>query len=260
VFDDLRKTLKDPFVIQINHPRYKAAGYFLQYGFDGKTGAGTDADYDDRFDALEVWSGRNVDGRDAVLKDLLAMLRTSHPVTATADTDTHGIVDQEAGYPRTYVRVTDDDHLDTWDAARTADLVKAVKSTRDVVLTNGPFLRVSANGAPIGGIAKGREVTVKVHVECAPWIAVEEVRLLRATAKGTDETKRVTLAALPNGAMGVDVTFKVKVEADDAIVVVASGTKPMTPVLSGDAKEIAPWAMTGAIWIDANGDGKALGR
>ena len=55
-------------------------------------------------------------------------------------------------------------------------------------------------------------------------------------------------------------TFKVKVEADDAIVVVATGSKPMTPVLSGDAKEIAPWAMSGAIWIDANGDGKALGR
>jgi hypothetical protein len=260
VFDDLRKAVKDPFVIQINHPRYKLAGYFLQYGFDAKTGAGTDPDYDDRFDALEVWSGRNIDGRDLVVKDLLAMLRTSHPVTATATTDTHGIVDQEAGYPRTYVRVSDDAHLDAWDKARTDDLVKAVKATRDVVLTNGPFLRVSANGAPIGGIAKGREVTVKVHIECAPWIAVDEVRLLRATAKGTDETKRVTLAALPSGAMGADVVFKVKVEADDAIVVVASGTKPMTPVLSGDAKEIAPWAMTGAIWIDANSDGKSLGR
>lgn len=260
VFDDLRKTLKDPFVIQINHPRYKLAGYFLQYGFDAKTGVGTDPGYDDRFDALEVWNGRNIDGRDAVLKDLLAMLRTSHPVTATATTDTHGIVDQEPGYPRTYVRVTDDDHLDAWDAARTGDLVKAVKSVRDVVLTNGPFLRVTANGAPIGGIAKGREVIVKVHVECAPWVLVEDVRLLRANAKGTEETRRVTLAPLPSGAMGADVTFKVKVEADDAIVVVATGSKPMTPVLSGDAKEIAPWAMSGAIWIDANGDGKALGR
>jgi hypothetical protein len=31
-------------------------------------------------------------------------------------------------------------------------------------------------------------------------------------------------------------------------------------VLAGDDKEITPWAMTGAIWIDADGDGKALGR
>jgi hypothetical protein len=24
--------------------------------------------------------------------------------------------------------------------------------------------------------------------------------------------------------------------------------------------EMLPWAMTGAIWVDANGDGKSLGR
>jgi hypothetical protein len=37
----------------------------------------------------------------------------------------------------------------------------------------------------------------------------------------------------------------------------------MTPVLAagpGGNAEITPWAMTGAIWIDADGDGKALGR
>jgi hypothetical protein len=34
----------------------------------------------------------------------------------------------------------------------------------------------------------------------------------------------------------------------------------MTPVLAGEAKEISPFAMTGAIWVDADGDGKSLGR
>ena len=34
----------------------------------------------------------------------------------------------------------------------------------------------------------------------------------------------------------------------------------MRPMFSGDDKEIAPWAMTGAVWIDADGDGKSLGR
>jgi hypothetical protein len=34
----------------------------------------------------------------------------------------------------------------------------------------------------------------------------------------------------------------------------------MTPVLGGDPKEITPFAMTGAIWIDADGDGESLGR
>jgi hypothetical protein len=34
----------------------------------------------------------------------------------------------------------------------------------------------------------------------------------------------------------------------------------MSPVLSGDVVEITPWAMTGAIWIDADRDGKSLGQ
>ena len=107
-----------------------------------RRGVGTDPGYDPRFDALEVWNGRNVDARAKVLGDFFALLRTGHPVTATADTDTHGIVGQEAGYPRTYVRVADDGPLDPWTAARTADVVRGVKVLRDVVLTNGPMLRV----------------------------------------------------------------------------------------------------------------------
>ena len=37
----------------------------------------------------------------------------------------------------------------------------------------------------------------------------------------------------------------------------------MLPVLGaadGGEGDITPWAMSGAIWIDADGDGKSLGR
>ena len=112
VFDELRRVAPGDFVIQVNHPRSGQNGYFDQLGFDPATGVGTDPGYDPQFDALEVWNGRNVDARAKVLGDFFALLRTSHPVTATADTDTHGIVGQEAGYPRTYVRVADDGPLD----------------------------------------------------------------------------------------------------------------------------------------------------
>jgi hypothetical protein len=273
VFEALRtgpEALPGDFVLQINHPRTGVTGYFDQLGFDRATGVGTGAGYDAKFDALEVWNGRNASARQGVVDDWRALLRTGHPVTATADTDTHGIVGQEAGYPRTLVRVADDAHLEAWDAARTADLVHAVKAVRDVVLTNGPMLRVTANGVPVGGLAaaqRGHVVTVRVHVEAAPWVDVDTVQVLRASegAAGvadarTAPTRHVTLAPTKAGARAADVTFVVHVAADDAIYVVASGSKPMTPVLAGDPKEIAPWAMTGAIWVDADGDGKALGR
>jgi hypothetical protein len=262
VFESLRAQSPGDLVVQVNHPRSGRNGYFDLLGFDPARGIGTDPTYEAAFDAVEVWNGHNVDTRAKVMDDWRSLLRNGHEVTPTANTDTHGIVGQEAGYPRTYVRVADDGHLDSWDAARTADLVHGVKGLRDVVLTNGPMLRVSANGAPIGGFARGHTVTLKVHVECAPWVDVDTVRVMRVSDKAPsrEDQKSVKLVPLPSGARGVDVTFVQRSDLDDALFVVASGSKPLTPVLAGDEHEILPWAMTGAIWVDADGDGRVLGR
>ncbi len=261
VFADVRaRGLTPAPVFQVNHPRTGITGYFDQLGFDPKTGVGTDPGYDPDFDALEVWNGRNVEAREKVLADYFALLRTKHPVTATADTDTHGIVGQEAGYPRTYVRVHDDSHLDAWSASRTTDLVRGVRERRDVVLTNGPFLRVVVNGAPIGGVARGREIEVKVHVESAPWIRVERFRVVSVRTGANVAEAPLAPKTAASGALSADAAPRVRVDADDALIVIAQGTVPMTPVLNGETREITPFAMTGAIWIDADGDGQSLGR
>jgi hypothetical protein len=159
--------------------------------------------------------------------------------------------------PRTYVRVAKDDALDAWDDARTQDLVRGVRERRDVVLTNGPFLSVSANGAGIGGIARGTVVDVVVKVVSAPWIEVERVEV--RTARG--ESKEIAVTQKPDGtgAHAAEARFSLKFAADDAFVVIASGKKPMHPVFAGDDAEVSPWAMTGAIWVDADGDGSSLG-
>jgi hypothetical protein len=263
LFDWLRKDVAGEHVVQVNHPRSGSNGYFDLLKFDRALGRGSAPFYDDSFDAVEVWNGRNVDARAEVLDDWRALLRTGHVVTPTANTDTHGIVGQEAGYPRTYVRVADDAHLEAWNAARTDDLVRGVKERRDVVLTNGPMLRARVNGAPIGGVARvagGHLVTVEVHVECAPWVDVDTVRVIRASEPARDDHRAVKLAPLPGGALGANVTFVLRVDGDDALFVVASGTRLLSPILGGDGRELAPWAMTGAIWVDADGDGRALGR
>ena len=264
VFDEVRASPGPGPVVQVNHPRSGSQGYFDLLGFDRKTGVGTAAGYDANFDALEVWNGRNIDARMKVLDDYLALLRTSHPVTAIADTDTHGVVGQEPGLPRTYVRVSKDDALDTWDAARTEDLVRSVREKRDVVLTNGPFLRITANGAGIGAIAaaRGGIVDVKVHVSTTAFAAVDHAELRLAgsgkmvSAASIALTPRKTIA----GPFEADATFKVSASADDAFVVIVSGSRPMRPQFSGEDREITPWAMSGAIWIDADGDGKSLAR
>ena len=64
----------------------------------------------------------------------------------------------------------------------------------------------------------------------------------------------------PAGTLTGEARFSLKLDADDAVVAIVSGKKPMRPVFSGDDAEISPWAMTGAIWIDADGDGRSLGK
>jgi antitoxin (DNA-binding transcriptional repressor) of toxin-antitoxin stability system len=269
IFADLRATLARPFVIQINHPRSGNTGYFDLLQFDRATGVGTGAGYDPAFDALEIWNGRNVGARDGVLADYLALLRTRHPVTATGNTDTHGVIAQEAGYPRTYVRVKDDQRLDAWSDARTDELVKSLREVRDVVVTNGPFVRIDAGGTGIGGVVKAKNhvVSATVHVECTPWMSVEELVVRRAVgAKGDgEETLKLPVSLTKKERDGgtvlvADVPLRLTFAKDDAFVVIVRGAKPLAPVLGGDPTETLPYATTGAIWVDDDGDGKSLGR
>lgn len=261
-FAEARALPGGPRVVSINHPRTKTNGYFDLLSFDAKTGTSTDPAYDGTFDAMEIWSGRHIGARDVVIVDWFGLLRNGHPTTPIAATDTHGIVGQEAGYPRTYVRVSKDDALEAWSTDRTNEIVKAVRETRDVVLTNGPFVTVTANGQGMGGIAKtakGGVVELKVRVVTASWNAVDRAEIRRVR----DETPApITLSApkTENGAIVREATHRFTTKEDDAFVVVVTGSSAMRPVLAGDADETRPSAVTGPIWIDADGDGKSLGR
>jgi hypothetical protein len=44
------------------------------------------------------------------------------------------------------------------------------------------------------------------------------------------------------------------------VVAIVRGKRPLEPVLAGAPDEIMPFAMTAPLWIDADGDGRALGR
>ena len=176
---------------------------------------------------------------------LVSRLVAKQPVTAIARAPA-----------RFYVRVDDDGPVDAWGPDREGDLLRGLRERRDVVLTNGPFLRVTANDAPNGGLARPRgdhDVEVKVHVECTATAPVERVSLVRASGAPVPP-QPVTPASRgsASGARVDDVTFHLRATADDAFVVVAEG-----PAASG---EPAPRAMTGATWIDADGDGESLGR
>lgn len=256
-------------VLQMNHPRSGKNGVFDQLAFDAKTGRSTSPEWTEDFDALEVWNGRNVDARSRVTDDWFALLRRGKAVTPIADTDTHGIVGEEPGYPRTWVRVANDTQLASWDDARTRELTTQVRKGRDVVLSNGPFVQVKAwspGSSPvgIGGLvrAKGkRTVNVEIDATAASWVAIDSVEVRFVREPRTLELG--FLGAHPGPvpmAHAAHATTSFEVKADEAFVVVVRGKTPMRPVLSGDDAEILPYAMTGPIFVDADGDGRALGR
>lgn len=270
------RALPFPVVVQVNHPRSGKTGYFDQLKFDSATGRGNGAGYTTDFDALEVWNGRDLGMREKVMEDYFAMLAAGRPVTPTANTDTHGVVGDEPGYPRTLVRTKNDGALAAWDASRTQELVTELRSGRNVLLTNGPFMRVTVDGKGPGDLVKlprvhapaVRSMSVRVHVEAPAWVDVTAIswRLARggkgpetklATAKdGRGRPAYVCDARICKG----DLTLAVPLSGDDALVVFARGERELREVMDGEGDELRPFAMSGAIFVDGDGDGKALGR
>ncbi|XXX74723.1 CehA/McbA family metallohydrolase [Sorangium sp. So ce134] len=247
-------------------------------------------------DALEVWTGREAAARDRALEELWALLRASRPVTPTAASDTHGLHGAEAGYPRTYVAVAGDDpgRLDV------ADLVAGLRRRRDVVITNGPFVTMRLGDTRQGGVAsarrgsRGRRLSLSIRVERAPWVDARELHVLvggvasgapiplegaRTTPAGAvvDEVEIPVVlgggggrgpaqsgaragGAVGGGRPGQGARGAISVTEDTFVVAIVRGRRPLEPVLTGDPGEILPFAMTAPLWIDADGDGRSLGR
>ncbi len=162
---------------------------------------------------------------------------------------------------RTYVRVAPDASPATWSPDDEADVVRGLRDRGDAVVTTGPFVRVTANGVPLGGIAKpraDREVEVAVHVECAPWMAVDRATLTRASG-GAPLSQTFALRPTAMGGLAADITFYLRASTDDAFVVTidAAAADAGAPPLAEGAP---PRAVTAPLWIDADGDGASLGR
>ncbi len=144
------------------------------------------------FNALEVYNGvgfRHVpDGAgaridpltDACMRDWMNFLSFGFAPTAVGDSDSHEWVAAPAGLPRTLVRVADDSPAAI--AAGVADEVAAVvagEKPRDVVVTNGPMLWLTVDGAGMGATAKHASgpLAIEVKVQTPTWAPVDTVEI-----------------------------------------------------------------------------------
>ncbi len=148
------------------------------------------------FDTLEIYDGfsptTTVDGErpdqkaELVMRDWMNFLSFGFTPTPTGVSDTHTWVADPAGMPRTLVAVPDDSP-----AAVAAGLKSQITQTlsgangapRDVIVTNGPFIRFTVAGAGPGRIATPVAGPLAIHVEVhSPlWAPVDTIEIFANT-------------------------------------------------------------------------------
>ena len=197
--------------------------------------------------------------------------------TATGNSDSHSAEFDDPGYPRNYVYVGNDDPGEVSDA----QIAGAVREHR-VVVSNGPFVSLRVNGAPIGAQieAPAGPVRVELEVRAPRWIDVSRWKLI---ANG--ETEAFGGVELEGGIWSTE--FEITIDRDTWFVVEIEGDRSMFPILApaeipqfdfasalggltesfgfGAAPggitlptqfQIRPFAFTNPIWVEVGGDGE----
>lgn len=216
-------------VIQSNHPTsgglIQAAGYDLG---DGSIGDGNRWSND--FDAIEVMNSGGYSDMLPYYFDMVS--RGLHP-TPVGVSDAHGD-DSSTGQSFTFMHLGVDDPSALTDAH-----LLAMAAARATVISTGPYIEATVDGAWAPGRDLSGPVELMAQVKAADWIQVDRLSLLRDGV--------VVETITPAGPH----TFTLAPEADAAYVLIAEGDQGMSPVYPSRR----PWAMTAAIRVDADGDG-----
>jgi hypothetical protein len=231
--------------VQINHPRLEDhIGYFA---LTDLTQLGTRAAplpaLLEGADAIEVWNGYDLGRparRDEVFRDWQALLARGLRITATGNSDSHGLHAPFVGYPRTVVQ------LPRSEARDPQRVLAALKAGRSFV-TSGPALRVAVEGKAPGQSVSlpsaARSVSLHVEVETPSWMDVSELEVHVAG-------QRALSAALPardgGGTQRVSVQVPIAHAPLAALVVVVRGAPAMKQFF---AKSVEPYAFSNPVWL-----------
>jgi len=248
LFADARAKSPDG-VLQVNHPRWAAAlGYFTAFELDRVSGRPGVKGYDPGFDTLEVYNGldaHNLRKVRPVLEEWIRMLGRGQRYTATGSSDSHNLAFLDPGLPRTMIRWKREGSDDDDARAAGPDVLAALKAGNAVV-TSGPIIDASIEGAGPGETARGvgSKAKLKLTVRAAPWIDVRSVEILQG-----GDARRVTLLHLPakKTPVRLDRSIDLFVKGKTFFVITARGDR-MLPNASREGT--VPFAFTNPIWVE----------
>ncbi len=210
------------------------------------------------FDAVEVMNGNTWVQHLLVREDWYSLLRQGYRRTGTANSDSHG-PDELAAYPRNYV-FPDSGTGGAWDPAA---FDAAIREGR-VFGTNGPLLRVfRVNGARMGErvFAEEGRVRVEIEVAAAPWVPVDEVRLLvdgDVVRRWTDLTSDAVIRLRRSEELVLDADAFLTLEAGAPLDAIPADWAAAHPGIYADvlARGFVPMAFSNPIWVDVDGDAR----
>jgi hypothetical protein len=243
-------------VVQVNHPRMPPKiGYFDQTAFDARSGEGAPELAED-FDAVEAHNGIWLESPNKVregLVDLVGLARRGKKVCATGNSDSHKMLFEEPGYPRTYVLASSPDPKANGTDVE-ARVVAAVLA-RHTVVSSGAFVEATLDGTPPGSqvsLKPGKKAMAKLHVRViAPkWVPVEHVEVWLDDGVA----KRFAVTGPARDGVRFESTLDLPIDHDRTVAVWVDAKTPLPRVLhEKDARAIAftsPW------YVDADGDGR----
>ena len=104
------------------------------------------------------------------------MLNAGRKIAAVGNSDSHTVTKNIAGIPRNYVYTGNDDPANI-DPAQVAEAIRGGRMST----TTGPFLRMTANGHPMGSTISVHDATLDIHidVQAASWIDLDKVRIIQ---------------------------------------------------------------------------------
>ncbi|MFO0560050.1 MAG: CehA/McbA family metallohydrolase [Polyangiales bacterium] len=244
-------------VLQVNHPRMPPSiGYFELTHFDARTGQ-ADQEFSNDFDAVEAFNGIWLETPDKVregLRDLVGLVRRGLRPTATGNSDSHTLLFEEAGYPRTFVRTPSQPM-----ATRSERVIEALRHGQTSV-SSGPIVELTVEGQSPGAVvrpsraARGRtpaRVRAHVRVLAASWMPVEHVELW----VDDQPAQRFNVGpARANSNVRFERDVELAVRGDATIAAWADAETAIPEVLP--YAHARPIGFTSFVYVDADGDGR----
>jgi len=194
-----------------------------------------------------------------LVNDWFGMLNGGHFLSPIGSSDSHDVGRYLVGQARTYVRASDTD-------AGLIDVQSAVRSLRAgaVGVSFGLLAEMTVNGTFGAGdlVPASDSISVDVRVLGPSWLRAETVSLYANGEKIQEETVADQRAA---GVKWGGTWTLPRPQHDVFLVAVAegpSGRLPFWPIARPYQHATPEWnpqvmGLTGAIWIDADGDGRA---